>query len=161
VGEAKKTSDSALAAKETPTAASKRVSLPGPVMAMREHWESIRSRKLETAYSRFAAQYTRQTTFAEWSRSQKDYDPDISIASIKLDKELPAGKAVVRLSIVTRDRGSKGDASRCNIFQGRVLLRRQGGRWLYDPTGLPKGSFGPERPGGVRPSADKRCDGLF
>ncbi len=134
---------------------------PGPVLAMREHWQAIASGDLKTAYSRFSSQYTGRTAYGEWAGAQEDFDPDISIASVRLADRLSADKAVVRLTVVTRDRGAKGNTARCNVFRGRVLVRRQGGRWLYDPGGLPKGSFGPKKQGGVRPSSDKRCERLF
>ena len=65
-------------------------------------------------------------------------------------------RATVRVILATRDRGDKGDASRCHIFRGRVRVVREHGRWVYDPPGLRE-----LHRGGIDPSSDARCDRLF
>lgn len=106
---------------------------PAAERAMREHWNAIRDGDYETAYGRFSSQYTDTVTFDEWSAMKEAENPAVKVVALRRAEELDDATAVVQLTVATVDRFEDG-ASGCNVFRGRVLVRREDGRWLYDPT---------------------------
>jgi hypothetical protein len=127
----------------------------GPEHALRDHWEAIAAGDFATAYDRFSSTYRRSHDFPAWSRGLRGYRPDVEVVEIEQIAKV-RDHARVRLVVATRDRGKRGDASRCHIFRGRVNVVREHGTWLYDPPGLRE-----KRRGGIDPSSDDRCHALF
>lgn len=127
----------------------------GPENAVRDHWAAIDRGDFSAAYDRFSSKYRTGHSFEEWSTGMRGFSPEVDVVAVK-EVGTAGYRASVRVILATRDRGEKGDASRCHIFRGRVRLVREHGRWLYDPPGLRE-----KHKGGIDPSSDARCNRLF
>jgi len=137
------------------SAAGKAAADTGPENALRKHWTAIGAGDFATAYAGFSSRYRNGREFEDWSRGVRGFSPDVEIVEIEQIARL-RDRARVRLIFATRDRGERGNASRCHIFRGRVGVVREHGTWLYDPPGLRE-----KVKGGIDPSQDPRCDPLF
>jgi hypothetical protein len=127
----------------------------GPENALREHWKAVAVGDFSRAYDRFSSRYRKGRNLESWSTGMRGFSPEIEIVEIK-EIESAGNLAMVRVILATRDRGDRGDASRCHIFRGRVRVVRERGRWLYEPPGLRE-----THKGGIDPSSDERCEPLF
>jgi hypothetical protein len=118
------------------------------VSTLRRHFERLDHGDYVGAFSLMSRAYKSENP--NWVKTREDADPMINIVHIGTPQT--NGHFVhVYVSFYARDRYStKGSDTNCRRFAGVAQLRREGGKWRYDPRGDSYSAT-------VEPSDDSNC----